>query len=157
LATPPEVKNADAKCAATGLDSTRTRFLTPDMCRIHLGNLGALHVTVLNEDIYGGVYAAYAFPVAYPGGYISLLQSVGEQEIEIGIIRDLDLFPQEAQELVRQALARRYFVHTITAIREVGWKYGLVAFEWTPTRGRRASICAGRRTAPWIMASAARC
>ncbi len=118
-----------------GIGPTRTRFLTPDMCRIHLGNLGALHVTVLNEDIYGGVYAAYAFPVAYPGGYISLLQSVGEQEVEIGIIRDLDEFPPEAQELVRQALARRYFIHTITAIREIGWKYGLVAFERRDRQG----------------------
>ncbi len=135
VATPPEIKNMDAECAPTGLDPTRTRFLTPDMCRIHLGNLGALHVTVLNEDIYGGVYAAYAFPVAYPGGYISLLQSVGEQEVEVGIIRDLDAFPPPAQELVRQALARRYFIHTITAIREVGWKYGLVAFEVETDKG----------------------
>ena len=135
LATPPEVKNADAECAATGLDPTRTRFLTPDMCRIHLGNLGALHVTVVNEDIYRGVYAAYAFPVAYPGGYISLLQSVEEKEVEVGIIRDLSAFPPAAQELVRQALARRYFVHTLTAIREISWKYGLVAFEVETDKG----------------------
>ena len=135
MSAPPETKKAAADRVTPALDPTRTRFLTPDMCRIHLGNLGALHVTVLNEDIYGGVYAAYAFPVAYPGGYISLLQSVEEKEVEVGIIRDLDAFPPAAQELVRQALARRYFVHTITAIREISWKYGLVAFEVDTDKG----------------------
>ena len=131
-------ENAEKPAAAPAPqkpDPTRTRFLTPDMCRIHLGNLGALHVTVMNDSIYGGVYAAYAFPVAYPGGYISLIHSVGEKDVEIGIIRDVNEFPPQAAELVRQALARRYFVHTITAIREVGWKFGLVAFEVDTDKG----------------------
>lgn len=116
-------------------DPTQIRFLTPDMCRIHLGNLGALHVTVMNEGIYGGVYAAYAFPVAYPNGYISLIHSIGDRDMEIGIIRDLEEFPPAAAALVREALARRYFVHTVTHIRDVGWKYGLVAFDVETDKG----------------------
>ena len=116
-------------------DPTQVRFLTPNTVRIHLGNLGALHVTIMNEGIYGGVYAAYAFPVAYPGGYVSLIHSVGEKDAEIGIVRDLDEFPKEAADLVRQALARRYFVHTITGIKDVGWKYGLVAFDVETDKG----------------------
>jgi len=116
-------------------DPTRIRFLTPDMCLIHLGNLGALHVTVKNEGIYGGVYAAYAFPVAHPRGYISLIHTSGEKDIEIGIIRDLAEFPREAAELVRAALDRRYFVHTITHINEVAWEFGLVAFDVETDKG----------------------
>jgi len=116
-------------------DPTRIRFLTPDVCRIHLGNLGALHVTVVGEGIYGGVYAAYAFPVAYPEGYISIIQSTGEKDLEIGIIRDLTEFPEEDAALVREALARRYFVHSIVRINEVTWKYGLIYFDVETDKG----------------------
>jgi hypothetical protein len=52
------------------VDRTQIRYLTPDMCRIHLGNLGALRITVKGEGIWGGLYTAYAFPVAYPNGFI---------------------------------------------------------------------------------------
>ena len=118
IATPP------------GMDRTQIRFLTPDMCRIHLGNHGALHVTVKDERIYGGVYAAYAFPVAHPEGYISLLHTIGEkEELEIGIIRDLKDFPQADVDLVRAALRRRYFVHTITRLKWIGWEYGYICLD----------------------------
>jgi len=114
---------------------TAVRFLAPDMCRIHLGTHEALHVTVKNERIYGGVYAAYAFPVAHPDEYISLIHTGGEEEIEIGVIRDLNDFPPEDAALVRQALERRYFVHTITQIRRVGWKYGFVNMDVQTDKG----------------------
>jgi len=59
-----------------GLDRTQVRYLTPETCRVHLGTHGALHVTVVGERIYGGVYAAYAFPVAHSEGYISLIHTI---------------------------------------------------------------------------------
>ncbi len=117
------------------VDPTKVRFLTPDTCRIHLGNLGALHVTVVNEGIYGGVYAAYAFPVAHPDSFISLIHTAGEKDHEIGIIRDLSEFPGDAAELVRQALARRYFVHTITRIHEIVYKYNLLEMDVETDKG----------------------
>jgi hypothetical protein len=123
--------------ALAGLNQTEIRFLTPDMCRIHLGTHDALHVTVLNEAIYGGVYAAYAFPVAYPEGYISLIHIGADEEQEIGVIRNLSDFPEADAALVRQALGRRYFVHTITRLRDIGWKYGFVAFEVETDKGPR--------------------
>ncbi|HUS47354.1 MAG TPA: DUF1854 domain-containing protein [Phycisphaerae bacterium] len=123
--------------ATSGTPSpTQLRFLTPKVCKVHLGVHSALHVTVKDERIYGGVYAAYAFPVAYPNGYISLLHRSGEgDDVEIGIIRDLKEFPQDQAELVRRALDRRYFVHTITAINEIGWKYGLVSMDVETDKG----------------------
>jgi hypothetical protein len=114
---------------------TAIRFLAPDLCRIHLGTHDALHVTVRNERIYGGVYAAYAFPVGHPEEYISLIHTGDEEEIEIGIIRDLGEFPEADAALVRQALERRYFVHAVTRIRRVGWKYGLVNMEVETDKG----------------------
>lgn len=121
--------------APPGDDPTKIRFLTPDMCRIHLGNLRTLHVTIVREGIYGGVYAAYAFPVAYPEGYISMMQSTGDKDVEIGIIRDLSEFPEEGAALIREALARRYFIHTITRLNDVSWKYGLIRFDAETDKG----------------------
>jgi len=66
----------------TGPRPTELRYLTPDMCRVHIGSLGAMHVTVLNERIYGGTYAAYAFPVAHPEEFISLIQT-GSDRTEV--------------------------------------------------------------------------
>jgi hypothetical protein len=107
------------------------------MCLIHVGTHGALHVTVKDDRIYGGVYAAYAFPVAYPDGYISLIHTAGRgaKDVEIGIIRGLSDFPPQQAELVRQALARRYFVHVVTRISHVGWKYGFIAMDVLTDKG----------------------
>jgi hypothetical protein len=119
-----------------GVDRTKVRFLTPDMCRIHLGNHGALHVTVKDERIYGGVFAAYAFPVAHPEGYVSLLHAIDEkEEFEIGVIRDLKDFPPSDADLVRAALRQRYFVHTITRLKWIGWEYGYICLDVETDKG----------------------
>ena len=47
-------------------DPTQVRYLSPETCKIHLGTFDALHVSIPNERIYGGVYAAYVFPVPEP-------------------------------------------------------------------------------------------
>ena len=84
----------------------------------------------------GGVYAAYAFPVAYPEGYISLIHKVKEgDDVEIGLIRDLKDFPQADANLVREALRRRYFIHSITRIRKIGWEFGFIAMEVDTDKG----------------------
>ena len=118
-------------------DPTTARFLSPQTCRIHLGTHGAMHVTIAGERIYGGVYAVYAFPVAYPNGYVALMHNTGEggKHIEVGIIRDLADFPADQAQLVREALARRYFVHTIRRLRDIGWKYGFVHVEADTDKG----------------------
>jgi len=119
-----------------GLDRTQVRYLTPETCRVHLGTHGALHVTVVGERIYGGVYAAYAFPVAHSEGYISLIHTSSDgDEREIGIIRSLRQFPAAQAHLIREALRRRYFIHTIRRINQVRWRHGLVAFDVETDKG----------------------
>lgn len=116
--------------------SHRCRWLTPDVARIHLGNLRTLHVTVREERIYGGVYAVRALPIRYPRKYISLrFVDYDKREVEVGLIRDLDEWPKEAQELVRQALLKRYFVHVIKAIRNIETFPGYFNFDVETDRG----------------------
>ena len=127
VAAPPAAKETEDK---------PLRFLTPDACTIHTGSYGALHVTVKGERIYGGVYAAQAFPVGSPGGYVSLIYTGGDGDaVEIGIIRDLDQFPPAQAALVRQALDRRYFIHRITRIRNIRGKYGMLALDVDTDKG----------------------
>jgi len=118
------------------VDPTSIRFLTPEMCRIHLGAHDALHVTIKDERIYGGVYAARVFPVGHPGEYISLIYvGPGGAETEIGIIRQLDEFPESAVGLINESLARRYFVRTIRRIKKIGLKYGFLALTVETDKG----------------------
>ena len=123
------------KAAQELLDKTSIRFLNPDTCTIHLGSLDSLHITIRDETIYGGIYTAYAFPVGNTNGYISLLQVGEAKDVEIGIIRDLSVFPEDQVALVREALRRRYFVHTITKLRSIVMKYNLLFLEVETDKG----------------------
>jgi ABC-type transport system involved in Fe-S cluster assembly fused permease/ATPase subunit len=97
--------------------SHHPRWLAPDQGSIHLGNLGALHVTIPKEMIYGGVYAIRCMPVHFPSEYISLRYLDHEKrEIEVGLLRNLKEWPEEARRLVNESLVKRYFVHTIQSI-----------------------------------------
>jgi len=110
----------DPETGLTSINGHRPRWLEPRFTRIHLGNRGALHVTILNERIYPGVFALRCLPVRYPSQYISLRwTNADNREQEVGLIRDLSEWPAEAQELVQQSLRRRYFVHNIQRIRSI--------------------------------------
>jgi len=129
-----QAENAQDQPKAACPSPTRVRYLTPETCRIHRGVHGALHVTLESGETFGGAYMAYAFPVEYPKEFIALLHT-GEGECEIGIIRDLDTFGDDQVHLIREALARRYFIHTITNINRIGWKYGFVTLEVETDKG----------------------
>ena len=119
-----------------GSEQFLPRWLTPDSARIHLGNLGALHVTVLGDRIYGGVFAVRAFPATQPEQYISLRVADGDgAEEEIGLVRDLADWPEEVQGLLRQALMRRYFIRVIGGIDSIELKFGFLDFQVRTDRG----------------------
>lgn len=117
---------------------TATRYLDPRTAIIHLGTHGVLHVTVMDDRIYGGVHAELLFPVQHPDRYVSLRHTNSEgQDVEVGILRDLKDWPEEMQRLVRESLKRRYFFHVITKIHEISWKWGFIGFDVDTNKGRR--------------------
>jgi ATP-binding cassette subfamily B protein len=112
------------------------RWLTPQTANIHLGTHDALHVTVIDDRIYGGVFAVRVFPAAYPDQYISLRHEGSDgREHEIGIIARLSDWPQEVQRLVQEALDRRYFIHVIERIESIRLRFGLLIFHVVTNRG----------------------
>lgn len=112
------------------------RWLTSDMANIHLGTHDALHVTVLNDRIYGGVFAVRAFPATHPERFISLRHEGADgREHEIGIIRNLGEWPANAQKLIKDALNRRYFIHQIERIESIQLRFGFLIFHVITNRG----------------------
>ncbi|NLF40675.1 DUF1854 domain-containing protein [bacterium] len=110
--------------------SHHPRWLTPELAKIHIGSLNALHVSIVQERIYGGVYAVRCLPVQYPREFISLrFVDHDKREVEIGLMRRLDEWPREAQTLVEQSLRKRYFVHTIRSIRAIEQLGGYLRFD----------------------------
>ncbi|MCL5269300.1 MAG: DUF1854 domain-containing protein [bacterium] len=109
--------------------SHHPRWLTPDVANIHVGNLGALHVTVRDEMTYGGIFALRCMPVSHPWQYVSLRYLNEEKrEIEVGLLRNLSDWPKDAQELVRMSLAQRYLVHEIQSIKSIEFFNGYLHF-----------------------------
>jgi ATP-binding cassette, subfamily B, bacterial len=112
------------------------RWLTPQTANIHLGTHDALHVTVIDDRIYGGVTAIRCFPAARPDEYISLRYPDADgHEHEIGIIERISDWTAEVQKLIYDALDRRYFVHEIKAIESIELKFGMLIFKVTTRRG----------------------
>jgi hypothetical protein len=112
------------------LKGHRPRWLTPENARIHLGELGALHVSIEGEASYGGAYAVRCMPVHFPTRYISLrCLDDDKREVEIGLARDLDEWPGEGRGLIQQSLSKRYFVHTIQSILDIKTYPGYLNFK----------------------------
>jgi ATP-binding cassette subfamily B protein len=106
------------------------RWLTPELAHIHLGTLDTLHVSVVNERIYGGVYAIRCFPVQHPRSYISLrFIDHDKRELEVGLLRSMEDWPAEAQALIEASLRRRYFVHTVQGISAIRVFSGYLSLE----------------------------
>jgi ATP-binding cassette subfamily B protein len=102
------------------ITSHHVRWLIPDLAHIHIGALGALHVTITDEAVYPGAYALRCLPVHFQNEYISLRYLDNEKrEVEIGIIRNLSEWPEDAQKLINDSLMKRFFVHIVHAIEEI--------------------------------------
>ena len=123
---------SDTKTGASlpPMGTHRCRWLEPDVADIHLGDYGALHITVHGEGVYKGVHAARCLPVSHPMEYVSLRYFNEEKrETEIGLIRSINSWPDEAKGLLQEALSKRYFVHTIESILSVQLFQGYLDFK----------------------------
>jgi ATP-binding cassette subfamily B protein len=139
-AEPPGAGAAATSPAASGQPSSppafEPRWLTPDDAVIHLGNHDALHLTVRDDRIYGGIFALRAFPATWPERYISLRHTdAGGQDHEVGLVRDLADWPADVRRLLEESLGRRYLLHVIRAIHGIELKSGMLVFHVTTDRG----------------------
>lgn len=114
------------------------RYIRPGEAEFSRASDGTLTVTFSGESPYERVQAFNASPLSHPWEFISL--RVGEakgQDIEVGMIEDLRVFPEHDRRLIELELKKRYFVYKVLKIdsirEEMGWLY------WTVTtdKGKR--------------------
>jgi hypothetical protein len=104
------------------------RWLRPGSAQFRRGPHDSLALSVGGE-MFAGLFAVRALPASYPRQFISLRYADADgEEHEVGLVRDLDEWPGEAQELINEALARRYLVRVITAVEGITLKHGLLTF-----------------------------
>jgi ATP-binding cassette subfamily B protein len=77
--------------------------------------------SLLDLDLGGrticGVYAVRAFPASYSDEYLSI-RYIDENghDVELGLIRSLGNWPEQAQKLIRRWLNRRYLLRMVTGV-----------------------------------------
>ena len=59
-------------------------------------------------------------------------------EQEIGIVRHLDQWPAESQSLIRDALARRYWLQTITGVENIKLELGHLTLDVQTNHGPKS-------------------
>ena len=117
--------------------STQVRRLTPDNTHIFSGTFSLLHCSVKGDTLYRGVYCALMFPVSNPNRFISLRYTDDKDKVkEIGVIEDLNAFPPEQQDLVRQSLNKHYHEQVITRVYKITNEFGILFFDVETQRGR---------------------
>lgn len=134
--TEPAIQYDDARLVGIGV-----RLLLPATTTIFEGTFSLIHVSVKDDTLYRGVFAVMMFPIRHPDQFISLRYTdAKDREQEIGIIEDLGVFPQAAQQLVRSALVKHYYEQTVTRIYKVENRFGLLFFEVETQLGRREFV-----------------
>ncbi len=97
---------------------TKTVWLTPENASFSRKN-GLLRLTFEGKELL--VSLRRNFPLEELWTLISVLD---EKEEEIGMIRDLSLFPKEEEELLRAELERRYYAPVILHILSLKERFG---------------------------------
>ncbi len=124
------------------------RWLQPDQASIRLAPRGSMEIELSNpvkigadespSQVFRGVFAVNLFPATNPDDYISLrVWSRDGAEHEIGILRNLNNWPADTQQVVRAALSRRYYLQSITGIDDLRVELGNLLFQVRTNHGPR--------------------
>jgi ATP-binding cassette subfamily B protein len=112
------------------LDPTRHRFHIGDQQRIELGTTDGGMPAV--------VFVIRTFPATHPDEYLSVRgwDEHGD-EVELGMIRRLDDWPEEERRVLRHALRRRSLIREVLRVHEVRLVHGYLDFDVEADCGRR--------------------
>lgn len=90
----------------------------------------------VEPEVFRGVIATRCFPATAPEEFISLQVADEHGKLtEIGIIRDLRDWPDESQQALRFALAKRYYQRRIIGIDQIKLQQGYLDFAVTTSDG----------------------
>jgi ATP-binding cassette, subfamily B, bacterial len=135
-----DVVEGPEKSQEPGTEPTEADFaplwVEPDSARFREGTFKTLEVELPDGIVHRSVFAVRCFPATRPDDFISLRTwDKDGHEHEIGIVRHLDKWSLDQQELLRAALARRYFLRRITSIEDMKLEQGYLNFRVTTDQG----------------------
>jgi ABC-type multidrug transport system ATPase subunit len=91
---------------------------------------GGLTLRDATDARHPGVFAVRLFPASAPDGYVSLrIWDRDGREQELGLIRDLTVWPTEARQLITEALSRRYLLRSIERIESIKLEFGNLSMQ----------------------------
>lgn len=121
------------------LEQMDVRFLKPEDVKIFRGTFNLMHLTDSDGTLYRGVYAIRAFPITCPKKYIFLFYyDEKDRSREIGVIEDIDIFPEEVREIILDVMRKHYFGYTIQQIHSIKLEFGTLRFEVETDKGPKA-------------------
>jgi hypothetical protein len=85
---------------------------------------GKLSVRCAGGQEYQDVFFVRLFPHSGPDHYISVRRKQGQEQVEIGIVKDLDSLPQSARQVVLEDMRRRTFLPLITDVVSIKTRRG---------------------------------
>jgi hypothetical protein len=110
------------------------KVLTADHTRFQ-STPGGFMSLEYNGNQYERVAAYRSFPFSEPFKYISIRETNPKAE-EIGMILDLNEWPQNTRELILSQLEIRYFIPIIEKITNIKEEYGFAYWEVVTNRGK---------------------
>ncbi|MCM8804316.1 MAG: DUF1854 domain-containing protein [Candidatus Omnitrophica bacterium] len=118
--------------------NNKIEYLTPKNIKILRGEFNTINIFLKDGRIYKGVVAISCFPIREPYKFISLFYQKETGEIEeIGIIKDVLIFPEEEKKLILETLNKHYFSFVITKIFDIKWEFGFLLFDVKTDKGEK--------------------
>ncbi len=112
-------------------------WLDPSTHRFSRGAHDQLVLWRCDAQLGNGIVILRTFPAAYPTEYLSVRGwNPDGDEIELGMIRNLNEWSDDNQREIRNALERRYLLREITEINSISLKFGFVDFDVKTSAGR---------------------
>ena len=110
-------------------DLSQTVWLTPENASFFCKN-GFLYIRYAENE--QRVHLCRQFPFELKWEFISVMD---DDQQEIGIVRNVSIFDQENEEMLRRELCRRYYAPVIKSIKQVKERYGFSYWKVTTEEG----------------------
>ena len=114
------------------------RYLGPSDIQFTRNDLSQLRAKLSDGTVYEDVLVYRTRPISDPSRYISIrVGATQSEQKEIGLIRSLESLAPEQRRLLKEELAKRYFIHIITRIDSIREEFGYLYWDCETDKGRR--------------------
>jgi hypothetical protein len=111
-------------------------IIDPSAAAFSYGSDGSLQVAI-NGTLFTRVWIYRSYPLSHRREFLSVRDASNEDLPEIGIISNLEEFPQAVQDMILSELQRRYFVPVIAEVLSIKEARDRLQWEVVTDKGRR--------------------